>query len=309
MVDQGSVEIRVFDDDGSARMLQAFADLYTAEFLQTEEGQQVARAEIHERQHWFQERYAPWIESVRPLLGARVLEVGSGSGSSTVGFALAGATVDAVDMSSRGQSLAVLRAELHGVRQRIEFHVSNATEIEARFGGNEYDIIAYIASLEHMTFDERTRTLRSAWAMLQPGGLLVIADTPNRLWYYDDHTTFENFFHWLPDDVAAAYALRVTRTGFTDDMHQPDALLRLARWGRGVSYHDLTIALDDDATKYFVSGEWEYRRRRDPDYASWWATTTEGKFHETLKAIAPTIPSGFLETELAICLRKPPPSN
>ena len=294
----------MFDDAGSARMLEAFASINAPGYLDSPGGMAAARAEIHERLHWFRERYVPWLASIRSLQGCRVLEIGSGGGSSTVALAEAGAIVDALDLDAGGQTLAVPRAELCGVRSSITFHVGNATEIAERFDPGEHEIICYLASLEHMTFQERVRSLRSAWRMLRPGGLLVIADTPNRLWHLDDHTTFETFFHWLPDEVAIAYASRTSRPAFAADMELPDPGLRLARWGRGVSYHDITIAIEDDADKYYVSGEWEFRRERNPDYAKWWAGTTDGRFHAMLCELAPSLPAGFLESELAICLRR-----
>src|SRR5439155_7437846 len=123
----------------------------------------------------------------------------------------------------------------------------------------------YFASLEHMTHHERPQTLRSAWAMLKPGTLLCVADTPNRLWYYDDHTALTNFFHWLPDEIAMEYAARVPRPDFNRAFlpPEPPSAEKLARWGRGVSYHDFELAIGSLAG-LCVAGEWEHRRRTDP---------------------------------------------
>lgn len=298
------VELRVFDEDGTARMLEVFRASYPDIDLATDAGQRAARAEIHERHHWFRQRYVPWLQSVLPLEGARVLEIGAGNGSSTVALAEAGAIVDAVDISPSGQPVLVARAELMGVRGQIDLFTVNAKDITEVFGSRRYDLIAYMACLEHMTTDERLTTLRGAWSMLEAGDVLAIADTPNRLWYFDEHTSDENYFHWLPDEVAIAYAGRAPREGLAARLVGPDAQLRLARLGRGVSHHDLTIALDEDAANFYVSGEWEFRRERDPGYAAWWAETLQGRYHALLREISPELPSGFLESELAFCLRK-----
>lgn len=104
--------VRLFDVAGSARMLQAFERRYSTKHpLNTEAGRKVADAEIHERQFWFRERYVPWLSSVVPRHGARVLEIGSGNGSSTVALAEAGAIVDALDVEADGLMMAVPRAE------------------------------------------------------------------------------------------------------------------------------------------------------------------------------------------------------
>jgi S-adenosylmethionine-dependent methyltransferase len=306
MTGAGDSRIRVFDDAGSARMLEAFEQRYTTRYpVDTEAGQKVAHAEIHERQFWFRERYVPWLDSVVSLRGARVLEIGSGNGSSTVALAEAGAVIDALDVDADGLMMAVPRAELCGVRHQIQFQVGDAADVAELFPAKSHDVIAYLAALEHMTFAERTTSLQQAWTMLGPGGILVIADTPNRLWYFDDHTSFDNYFHWLPDDVALSYVRLAPRRDFGGDFEASDAALRLTRWGRGISYHDLMIAIGEDVLQLYVSGEWDFRRQRDPDFATWWSGTTQGRYQALLREISPEVPSGFLEPELAVCLRKP----
>ena len=305
VVTEGQSVISMFDDAESARLLAALGTRYSSGFLDTDEGRRIARAEIHERQYWFRERYVPWIQTVLPLAGARVLEVGSGNGSTSVCLAEPGARVDSVDMEDDGIVVAIQRAEIMGLRDRVRFHQANATEIAELFRTAQFDLIIYPASVEHMTFVERMATLSSAWSMLEPGGVLSIIDTPNRLWYFDDHTSFDNFFHWLPDDVALAYARYSTRPGLAADLEGPNGKEQLARLGRGVSYHDLMIAFGEDPTPFYASGEWDYRRELDPDWATWWSETDDGKYYALLRAICPQLPSGFLEPELAVCLRKP----
>jgi hypothetical protein len=138
--------------------------------------------------------------------------------------------------------------------------------------------------------------------MLEPGGVLSIIDTPNRLWYHDDHTSFGSFFHWLPDDVALAYVGYTNRPELSAEVEGPDGLEKLARLGRGVSYHDIMIAFGEDPAPFYDSGEWDYRRELDPNWATWWSTTNDGRYHALL---CPQLPSGFVEPELAICFRKP----
>ncbi|HEX3981017.1 MAG TPA: hypothetical protein VHW93_07330, partial [Acidimicrobiales bacterium] len=119
------------------------------------------------------------------------------------------------------------------------------------------------------------------------------------------HTSFDDFFHWLPDDVALAHARYSNRPDLSTEVEGPDGLEKLARLGRGVSYHDIMIAFGEDPAPFFESGEWDYRRDLDPHWAAWWSTTNDGKYYALLRDICPQLPSGFLEPELAICFRKP----
>ena len=132
--------------------------------------------------------------------------------------------------------------------------------------------------------------------MLSPGAFLSVCDTPNRLWFHDGHTAFQNFYHGLPDDVAIDYAARTPRSGFNADFANgggDDSVTRLARWGRGVSYHDFEIALDVSISDLAVDGEWAFRR-----------AANAGRFHRLLGSIAPEIPEAFLEEEIAVMIRK-----
>src|SRR5690606_19591831 len=97
----------------------------------------------------------------------------------------------------------------------------------------------------------RLETLSTCWRLLKPGGVLVVADTPNRLVYINYHTSYLPFFDMLPDELACHYLRRSPRAGFRDSMikalersreHATDVL---DRWGRGVSYHEFEQALGD----------------------------------------------------------------
>jgi hypothetical protein len=72
-------------------------------------------------------------------------------------LAAPGATVDTIDFEDDGRILVVERAELEGVRDGIRFYTANAAEIAELFREKQFDLIIYPASVEHMTFVERTR--------------------------------------------------------------------------------------------------------------------------------------------------------
>jgi S-adenosylmethionine-dependent methyltransferase len=277
---------------------------YPPGFMQTEGGPQVIETEIETRPFWFRKRYVPWLMSHMDLCRTKVLEVGAGTGTSAIPLAEKGALVDSIDINPRALEIARVRASLHGLD--VRFQVGNAEEIATMFPGAHFDLIVYFAALEHMTYNERIATLRSAWAMLKPGAFLAVVDTPNRLWYYDNHTSLTHFFHWLPTEVAIDYARLTPRGGFNAEFNSPDAgaALRMERWGRGVSFHDFEIALGA-LEGLEISGEWEFRRKHDRAWAKWWAETNDGRYHEFLKAVSPQTATPFLEEELALSIRKP----
>lgn len=262
----------------------------------------VAEVEVHTRQFWFQNRYTPWIESVMPLNGARVLELGAGTGTSGIPLAQRGAHVTSVDLNAAGLGVAAIRARLHGLADRVETVCMDAALIGERFAGQTFDLVVYFASLEHMTHAERMASLAGAWGLLKPGGWLSICDSPNRLWFYDNHTSLQNFFHWLPDELASAYAMRTPREGFNASV---PCSTTLARWGRGVSYHDFEVALGLDVRDLDVRGEWEYRRAVEPEWAAGWLEEAAGLYHQFLKATAPDLPVAFCEEEIAVMIKKP----
>jgi S-adenosylmethionine-dependent methyltransferase len=119
------------------------------------------------------------------------------------------------------------------------------TEVLEKLEGSRFDVVVFYASLEHMTLEERGTAMRQAWQLLAPGDLWCVVDTPNRLWYHDGHTSMLPYFHWLPDDLAFAYSRRSPRAGFRECYRVPDTDSRLhfQRRGRGVSYHELELAL------------------------------------------------------------------
>ena len=263
--------------------------------------------DVNVRHYWFRYRYLPWIMSVVKLTDARVLEVGGGTGASTVALAERGAIVTCLDQTEISLTVTKKRGELHDVGAQITTICGNASNIDSLLKGQLFDMIAYCASLEHMTHDERMATLRAAWAMLKPGAFLLVCDLPNRLWFYDHHTSFENFFLWLPDQLAIEYSAKTKRLPFNSDFLIPraDDVNRLARWGRGVSFHEFEIALNTDVKFLDVSGEWDYRRQADVNWSRWWNETTDGQYHRLLRLIAPELQIAFTDPEIAVPIRKP----
>ena len=304
-----SPEQPLLPPDKEAVLLEALKAAFPHGRLGCDDWRPIVEAELRNRQYWFKYRYIPWMNSVLPLNGARVLEIGAGTGSSTIPLLECGAYVTSIDISDVDLQIAELRARLHGLADRVAFHQINAADIGLSFQGGSFDLIVYLASLEHMTYQERLASLRSAWSLLPSGRFLGVCDTPNRLWYYDEHTALQHFFHWLPDEVALDYARRTPRPKFNEDFlaRHADSATRLQRWGRCVSYHEFEVALDLNVRDLEVYGEWQYRRERDDPqwWAEVWMKSKDGTFHSFLKSVAPQLPLAFIEPELAFMMRKP----
>jgi 2-polyprenyl-3-methyl-5-hydroxy-6-metoxy-1,4-benzoquinol methylase len=212
-------------------------------FQDSEEGRATLHMHLSQRLQLHRYQFVPWINSVLPLNGARILEIGCGTGSASVSLAEQGAKVTALDLHAEALQATDLRARIH--RLDITCVQGNAQQLDTLFDAGQFDMIVFFAVLEHMTLGERQISLQQAWALLKKGQFLCVADTPNRLWFYDSHTAHMPFFHWLPDELAFAYSKNSPRFPFNTQFREPsgEAMLTLIRAGRGVSYHELDLAL------------------------------------------------------------------
>lgn len=201
----------------------------------------------------FRNEVVPWLSSVRDLKGVSILEIGCGTGSSTVSLAEQGANVTALDVDEASLMVAKKRMELYGLS--AEFVLGNGEKVDTLFINKHFDIILFPATLEHMTYQERVNCLRSAYRMMQKGDLLVTVETPNRLWFYDFHTAYLPFYFWLPEELAFDYSKYSKRNNFKEIYkdHNAEKMLHFIRRGRGVSFHDFEIAFEDMSTMPVIS--------------------------------------------------------
>jgi len=187
----------------------------------------------------------PWLDSVRPLKNSRILEIGCGHGASTISLAEQGAIVTAIDIDNDSIKLAKKSCEIYGLN--VDFHQINGSDAASYFTKEKFDIIIFWAVLEHMTIEERMKAINGTFNMLNADGLWCVIGTPNRLHYFDTHTSQLPFFQWLPDELALRYAHISKRKGFSSSFSEisnnPEQLISLYRWGRGVSYHEIELSL------------------------------------------------------------------
>jgi 2-polyprenyl-3-methyl-5-hydroxy-6-metoxy-1,4-benzoquinol methylase len=270
-------------------------------YLETEQGLKDLANHLTIRLQIARTQVVPWLESIISLQTARVLEIGCGTGSSLVAMAERGAEVVGVDLDEGALQVARSRCSLHSVN--AELHVANAMEVAKLFRNTSFDIVIFYAALEHMVHEERLQAIADTWAMLRPGDLWCVVETPNRLWHTDNHTAGLPFYHWLPDELAFKYARFSERTNFRECYNEPtpERLLHFRRRGRGVSYHEFHIALGLSNAFEVVSYKNEFLTR-----LGWLSKEPRSdSYVALLSQLVPDVHPGFLQEHLDIVLRKP----
>jgi len=227
----------------------------------------------------------------------RVLEIGCGTGSSSVALAEQGAHVTAIDIDAAAMEVARDRCRIHGVS--VDIRESSAKHL-LEFG--PMDAVIYFAALEHMNNEERLQSLAEAWSLLAAGGLLAIIETPNRLWFLDQHTSRLPFYNWLPHDLAFAYSRFSPRENFNDTYRElnPESLNHFLRRGRGASYHEIDVAIAPTQSLDTVSSLMSYfgwrRRMRTSRFAR--------RYKALLHQIRPDLHEGWFDLDLDVIIRK-----
>jgi SAM-dependent methyltransferase len=243
---------RIKNDPYVLRLRQLFEARHyrDLEFALTPEGVLAAGDTFFVRTLNYHTNMVPWIESVFPLAGASVLEIGCGAGAATIAMAQRCGHVDAFDIDQSSLNQARHRLVSVGARN-VDFHRldpdwAQPDRIEQYRGQMQrlYDVILLPAVLEHMQLHERLSVLKTTWEHLRVDGIVVIYDTPNRLHPFDEHSFRLPFFHWLPDDLALLYASYSPREDFPSQLAKSaDPMQTLYRLGRGVSYHEFDLAI------------------------------------------------------------------
>jgi ubiquinone/menaquinone biosynthesis C-methylase UbiE len=247
----------------------------------------------------YRSNYIPWLDSACRLRGRRVLEIGCGTGSSVVAMAEQGAVVTGIDVDERSLHVAQRRCALYCLD--VKLHTLNAAAI-AKFEPHAFDVIVFSASLEHMTSAERLAALEAAWQILPIGGFLAVMDTPNRLWYFDRHTSRLPFYHWLPNDLAFRYARFSPRDNFREIYNEEteDSMQHFLRRGRGVSFHEFDLAIKPASKLKVVSSLRSYRGM----VRRFLGSAASRRYKAALMSICPGIHEGFFDQSLELVIQR-----
>jgi 2-polyprenyl-3-methyl-5-hydroxy-6-metoxy-1,4-benzoquinol methylase len=276
----------------------------SAGYLDTEIGRTDLADHMQGRLETFRATIIPWLNHARPLRGARILEIGCGTGSSTVALAEQGAVVTAIDLDD--PSVEVAKTRLRAYELDADLHIANATETADRFSSSEFDFIIFFAALEHMTHAERMQAMSGTWRMLRPGGLWSVAETPNRLWYFDFHTSWLPFFMWLPDELAFAYSRYSPRQPFSLAFRtaSESEMLSFLRHGRGVSFHEFEVTLGPVETLNVISSlEGHLQQRSWRRYIAQ-RLRKQTRYKSFIRGLCPKVHNGFFDPALDLIVQK-----
>jgi 2-polyprenyl-3-methyl-5-hydroxy-6-metoxy-1,4-benzoquinol methylase len=281
-------------------------ELTSAQWLATPEGQRDLDDHTQRRLHVFRTQVVPWLDSARSLSGARILEIGCGTGASTVALAEQGANVTAIDIDEESLVVARDRSRLHGVA--AEFLRVNGAATDELPPLGQFDFVIFFACLEHMTYAERLGAMRATWSGLKPGALWCSIETPNRLWFFDEHTSLLPFYNWLPDELAFDYSRYSQREPFRRSYREstPAAFESFLRHGRGVSYHEFELTMKDAAQLDVVSSLPLWLRR--DGFLGWRALKRmrkrKDRYERLIASLRPDLHRGFFTPWLDLIIRK-----
>lgn len=249
-------------------------------------------------------RIVPWLDATRPLRGTSILEIGCGTGCSTVALAEQGAKVTAIDVDEG--SLAVANERCRAYDLDVSFVHTNATEVKQLFPDRHFDFIIFYAALEHMTMEERMSAMKDTWQMLSPGGLWSVIETPNRLWYYDGHTSLLPFHMWLPDELAFQYSQFSPRSNYRELYrdYTDEAKLHFLRRGRGVSFHEFELTMKPMRELRIKSSLNLTNKEKGLLGPLRWRFSTEYRYMSLLRKIMPELHEGFLQSSLHLIIEK-----
>lgn len=144
----------------------------------------------------------------RPYVaGRRVLDFGASYGLSML--ALAGLNpVGIVGVEPDRARVLQGQAYVAGDLRLALVHVEDTRRLP--FPAATFGCVVANAVLEHIP-RPRAPYLREMWRVLQPGGHLVVSETPNAYLPWDYHTTGLPLLNWLPEGVARRVALAAGR--------------------------------------------------------------------------------------------------
>lgn len=244
------------DETATARLRQLIADIYhsgaTKEWLASETGKDATQYEAVSRYTSACRWVVPWALKYCPLAGADVIDIGCGTGATMTAFSHVANRIVGYEIEEKSVTAAHRRFAIMGCSNCEATLVTPDQQLDLIRAEhpNGAQFVLLFAVLEHLTQEERQHYLSTVWRdILRPGGYLIVVDTPNRLAYFDAHTSHLPFFHLLPPELGLRYFNRSPRAEFVNGMRDyiggtADPAIGLHRWGLGPSYHDFEIAFD-----------------------------------------------------------------
>lgn len=155
-----------------------------------------------------------WINSIVPLNGKDVLDVGCGGGILSEGMAACGARVTGIDLGEK--ALSVARLHLHESGLSVSYQLKSAEAMADEFP-DTFDVVTCLEMLEHVP--DPASIVASCAKMVKPGGH-VFFSTINR-----------NAKAYLLAVIGAEYVLNMLPRGTHDyaKFLKPSELSRMCR--------------------------------------------------------------------------------
>lgn len=166
-----------------------------------------------------------WIQSLSPLAGQRVIDIGCGGGILADSMARAGATVTGIDLAGKALKVAQLHAMEAGTPNIAYREIS--AEAMAREASGSFDTVTCMEMLEHVP--DPGATIDTLAKLVRPGGMLFLS-TINRDWR-----------SFLLAIVGAEYVAGLVPKG----THEYERLIRpaeIAAWARAAGLELLELA-------------------------------------------------------------------
>ena len=135
---------------------------------------------------WWHDFYLPVFEYIfeqmGDLRGKRILELGAGTGGTTVMLAKHGATVTGIDLLPFRLVEAKERARKHCVTDSVQFALMDAMQLA--FEDNTFD---FIISKSVLVFTDHERAAQECYRVLKPGGKAIFIENMSShpaVWLY-----------------------------------------------------------------------------------------------------------------------------
>lgn len=236
---------------------------YSKQYLNSSEGKNELEEHLVRRYTHAIDYTIPWVKRCFDLDGKNILEIGCGSGSISAAFAQLSKHVFGYDIHAMSIEAANARVTVLNINN-AEFVLAEPdkvlSDIRNRFIHEKIDVVVLHALLEHQPLKERIETLKTAWEIVDDDGIIVVSESPNRFSFYDDHSSLLHFYHMIPDELALLYYENSPRSCFRDTLSaglsisHENALERLARFGRGVSYHEFELSIGNIEEHVILDG-------------------------------------------------------
>lgn len=155
-------------------------------------------------------------DHMRLVAGARVLDIGCGTGALLVELARAGAHVTGMDTfeESGGVDRDIAEARLR--ESRVTAPLLTATAANLPFKDDAFDIGVNIGMLEHIPPDVRPRVLREMFRVIRPGGTLFLIAGPTTATPLDQHVPGSLFANWRSRERKIELSAKAGRRQFLE---------------------------------------------------------------------------------------------